>query len=140
MARRFEPTAVRWPGKVRSAVSVHDAGDIAWAGLDPVLGTEQGDRRPALIMTSRKYNELSGRAVICPITSTGDWPFNIPLPEGLKTRGVVLVDQVRAVHGKSRLFRRIESVPLHVMLDVRTMLCDLLGVDLAAMSDLSDGA
>lgn len=122
---------------MKSAMPVHDVGDIAWADLDPVRGTEQGERRPALILTPRLYNERSGRAVICPITSIGSWPFNIPLPTGLKTRGVVLVDQIRAVHGKSRVFRRIESVPLQVMLDVRIMLCDLLGIDLAAMSNFS---
>lgn len=119
---------------------VHDAGDIAWADLDPVRGTEQGERRPALIMTSRRYNDMSGRAIICPITSHGDWPFNIPLPEGLKTRGVVLVDQVRAVHRVSRVFRRIESAPVKLMLDVRIMLCGIIGIDIEALPGLSDDA
>lgn len=120
-------------------MSAHDAGDIAWADLNPVLGTEQGDRRPVLVITSRRYNELSGRAVICPITSSGgNWPFNVPLPEDLKTRGVVLVDQVRAVHGVSRLFRRIESAPARVLLDVRSILSRLLGIDPAAVAGLSD--
>lgn len=122
-------------------MSVHDAGDIAWTDLDPVRGTEHGERRPALIITSRRYNELSGRAVICPITSSsGDWPFNIPLPKELKTRGVVLVDQVRAVHRVSRIFRRIETAPAKLMMDVRIMLCVLLGIDFATMRDLSDDA
>jgi mRNA interferase MazF len=113
---------------------VHDAGDIAWAELDPVQGTEQGQRRPALVMTSRRYNERSGRAVICPITSSGgDWPFNVPLPDGLKTRGVVLVDQVRAVDRASRVFRRIESAPPQLMLDVRIMLATILGIDVTAL-------
>jgi mRNA interferase MazF len=116
---------------------VHDAGDIAWADLDPVLGTEQGERRPVLVMTSRVYNERSGRAVICPISSrAGDWPFNVPLPTGLKTHGMVLVDQVRAVHGVSRLFRRIESVPPQLMLDVRLMLAMVLGIDLNVVTSL----
>jgi len=114
---------------------VHDAGDIAWADLDPVLGTEQGERRPVLVLTARDYNDLSGRAVICPISSSvGDWPFNVALPEGLKTRGVVLVDQVRAVHGSSRLFRKIESAPTSLMADVRAMLAVILGIEAAALS------
>src|SRR3954454_13507648 len=122
-------------------MSVHDAGDIAWTDLDPVRGTEQGERRPALILSSRRYNELSGRAVVCPITSSGDnWPFNIPLPKELKTRGVVLVDQVRAVHRVSRVFCRIESTPAKLMMDVRMMLCGLLGIDLATMRGPSDDA
>jgi mRNA interferase MazF len=114
---------------------VHDAGDIAWADLDPVRGTEQGKRRPVLVLTSRRYNERSGRAVICPITSSGgDWPFNVPLPSGLTTRGVVLVDQVRAVDRASRLFRKIESAPAPLMAAVRSMLAVILGIETTALT------
>ena len=70
----------------------------------------------------------------------GDWPFNIPLPKELKTRGVVLVDQVQAVHRVSCVFRRIESAPDKLLIDVRIMLCGILGIDLAAMPGLSDNA
>lgn len=113
---------------------VHDAGDIAWAELDPVLGAEQGERRPVLVVTSRSYNELSGRTVICPISSSaGDWPFNVPLPVGLRTRGMVMVDQVRAVHAASRLFRKIETAPEKLMLDVRTTLATIFGIELGAV-------
>lgn len=118
-------------------MSVHDAGDIAWTDLDPVRGTEQGKRRPALVLTSRRYNELSGRAVICPITSQGgDWPFNVPLPPGLKTHGFVLVDQVRAVDRASRLFRRIETAPAQLMSDVRAMLAVILGIEPTALTGI----
>lgn len=122
-------------------MTVHDVGDIAWADLDPVLGTEQGERRPVLVMTSRDYNGLSGRAVICPISSSAsDWLFNVPLPDGLKTRGMVLVDQVRAVHAASRLFRRIESAPAGLMLDVRIVLATMLGIERERVIGRSDDA
>lgn len=114
-------------------MAIHDAGDIAWADLGPVRGTEQGDRRPALILTSRDYNEKSGRAIICPISSKGAWPFNVPMPDGLTTRGLVLVDQVRAVHYASRVFRRIETAPAQLVLDVHTMLVTILGMDVEAV-------
>jgi mRNA interferase MazF len=75
--------------------------------------------------------------VICPISSSaGDWLFNVPLPAGLKTHGVVLVDQVRAVHAASRIFRRIESAPAQLMLDVRIMLAMILGIDLNAVASV----
>lgn len=119
---------------------VPDVGDIVWADLDPVLGTEQGSRRPVLVITSSDYNERSGRAVICPITSRGQWPFNIPLPDGLQTKGVVLVDQVRAVHRDSRLFQKIENAPSQLMDDVRAMLALILGIHANAVPSLSDNA
>jgi mRNA interferase MazF len=120
-------------------MSAHDAGDISWADLDPVRGTEQGMRRPVLIITPSAYNDKAKRAVVCPISSGGvDWPFNLAVPAGLKTQGVVLVDQVRAVHCEARLFRKIENVPASFLHDVRVMLATILGIDLSAVSGVAD--
>lgn len=108
---------------------MHAAGDIAWAELDPVLGTEQAGRRPALVLTDRDYNARSTRIVICPITKRArDWPFEVHLPEGLKTGGVVLVDQVRTIDRSLRLFDVIEAVPPTFLGDVRGRLAALLGI------------
>ena len=82
-----------------------DAGDIAWIDFDPVKGTEQAGRRPALVITPRSYHEQSRRALVCPITShIGRWPFNIRLPQGLRTAGSVLVDQLRVIDRTQRMF------------------------------------
>lgn len=106
-----------------------ERGDIAWVDLDPVLGTEQAGRRPALILSGIAYHQASQRAVICPITSRSrEWPFSIPLPEGLKTVGLVLVDQIRAIHRKSRLFDVIERVPMETLAEVQARLASLVGI------------
>jgi mRNA interferase MazF len=106
-----------------------DAGDVAWVELDPVRGTEQAGRRPALILSSRRYHELSSRALVCPISSrTKDWPFDVPLPAGLWVEGVVLVDQTRMIHWPSRLFGTIERVPDEVLATVRGILATLAGI------------
>ncbi|RAI46074.1 type II toxin-antitoxin system PemK/MazF family toxin [Rhodoplanes roseus] len=107
-----------------------ESGDIAWVEFDPVLGTEQAGRRPALVLSDRAYHEASRRSIVCPITSRAKpWSFNVPLPEGLETRGVVLVDQVRSVSREHRMFGVIEHVPDRVLLDVRGVLVALLGLD-----------
>jgi mRNA interferase MazF len=107
---------------------VYDAGDIAWADLDPVEGTEQAGRRPALILSTRAYHEVSPRALICPITSVAhDWPSNVPLPAGMKIKGLVLVDQIRAID-RTRLFRIVERSPNDVVAEVRIKLAALLGI------------
>jgi mRNA interferase MazF len=106
-----------------------ERGDIAWVDLDPVLGTEQGGRRPALIVSGRAYHEASRRAVICPITSKiRDWPFSVPLPHGLKTVGLVLVDQVRSIDREWRLFGVIESLPSETLAEVQGRLASLTGI------------
>ncbi len=108
---------------------IADAGDLVWSDFSPTLGTEQSGRRPALILSSRAYNIASGRSIVCPVSSTrGDWAWNLPLPPGLATKGVVLVDQVRAVHNESRLFRFLERVPDEFLDEVRLRLAPLVGL------------
>jgi mRNA interferase MazF len=107
-----------------------DAGDIAWVDFDPVKGTEQAGRRPALILTSSGYHQRSRRSVVCPITSAESvWAFNVLLPPGLKTRGSVMVDQVRVVERADRMFGIIETAPEQLLSDVRGRLAALLGFD-----------
>jgi len=105
-----------------------DAGDIAWVEFDPVRGTEQSGRRPALILTPQAYHQRSPRAFVCPITSNvRPWAFKIMLPEGLKTTGAVLVDQLRAIDRSQRMFVVIERAPRELVLEAVQRLTALLG-------------
>jgi mRNA interferase MazF len=109
-----------------------DAGDIAWVELRETLGTEQYGRRPALILTSLIYHEVSSRAVICPITSTDKpWASNVRLPAGLKTKGFVLLDQLRAVDRRHRMFDVVERIPQVTLIEVHRKLASLLGMEIA---------
>lgn len=114
-----------------SAAMLPSAGDIAWVEFDPLLGTEQAGRRPALILTAQEYHEGSRRAVVCPISKKArPWPFEVELPPTLKTRGVVLVDQIRTIDRSQRLFQTIETAPEQVLVEVRGKLAVLLGIRL----------
>ncbi len=111
-----------------------DLGDIAWVEFDPVKGTEQAGRRPALILTAREYHEVSRRAVVCPITSRiGTWPLNVILPSGLKTKGAVLLDQICSVDRTQRMFTIVERVPAGFLAEVRNTLVAWLRIDLSAL-------
>jgi mRNA interferase MazF len=105
------------------------AGDIVWTDLDPVFGTEQGGRRPAIVLTDEAFNIRDQRSVICPITrNVTPWPTKVMLPERMKTRGAILVDQIRSVHRELRHFRFIETAPDEVLADVRRIVGELLGI------------
>jgi mRNA interferase MazF len=107
-----------------------DAGDIVWAEFDPVLGSEQAGRRPALVLSHRGYHEESPRAVVCPITSRDhQWPFNVSLPAGLRTSGSVLVDQVRTIDRSKRVFAIIEHAPQSLLDEVLARLAALLEIE-----------
>jgi len=44
-------------------------GDICWADLNPVIGSEQGGFRPVLILSHDIFNERSGTVIAMAITS-----------------------------------------------------------------------
>ncbi len=67
----------RWSGDQivatrSSTTNTPDAGDIAWIDLDPVRGTEQSGRRPAIVLTDAGFNARYARSIVCPITSNID--------------------------------------------------------------------
>ncbi|WP_274628402.1 type II toxin-antitoxin system PemK/MazF family toxin [Arvimicrobium flavum] len=106
-----------------------EAGDIVWTDLDPVVGTEQGGRRPAIVLTDRAFNIRDQRSVICPITrNLTPWPTKVVLPAGMQTRGAVLVDQIRSVHRDLRGFRFVERAPVEVLANVRAIVGSILGI------------
>jgi mRNA interferase MazF len=66
--------------------------------FSPHAGTEQAGRRPALILSPATFNVATGLAVVCPLTSTVTGSrFEVPLPKGVKLKGVVLSHQFRTV-------------------------------------------
>ncbi len=44
-------------------------GDIFWANLEPVIGNEQADKRPVLILSADVFNENSGTVIAVALTS-----------------------------------------------------------------------
>lgn len=105
-----------------------NAGDIVWVDFDPVLGTEQGGRRPAIVLTDRRFNDRDQRSIVCPITrNMAPWPTKVPLPAGMKTNGAVLVDQIRSVHREGCGFRFVEAAPPDVLDQVRAIVGELVG-------------
>ena len=83
-------------------------GDIYFAGLDPVIGSEQGGRRPVLIIQNDLGNRFSTTVIALPLTSkVNKAPLrtHVPLspPQGGVNRpSVILCEQVRTLE-KSRL-------------------------------------
>lgn len=90
--------------------------DIVRINLNPTAGREQqGDFRPALVLTPAAYN-VSGLAIVAPITQGGNFAryagFAVPLSgSGTETQGVVLCNQIRTVDLQARGAKRIESAP-----------------------------
>lgn len=84
-------------------MSVPGRGDLVWLDFDPQAGREQAGRRPAIVLSEMEFNELTGFAVVCPVTSqVKNYPFEVLLPEGLPFAGVVLTDQFKSLDVRKR--------------------------------------
>ena len=87
-------------------------GDMFYADLSPVIGSEQGGIRPVLIIQNDLGNKYSPTVIAAAITSQTNktkLPTHIEIREntsGLKNNSVVLVEQIRTID-KSRLKEKI---------------------------------
>ena len=101
-------------------------GDVAWIDFDPTKGHEQNGRRPALFISSEKYNRISGRAICCPITSKiKNYVFEVPF-EGEIIKGAILTDQIRTMDFNERNIDFIEKISHEVFATVEDRMKELL--------------
>ncbi|WP_066638295.1 type II toxin-antitoxin system PemK/MazF family toxin [Desulfolucanica intricata] len=87
-------------------------GEIYFADLSPVVGSEQGGTRPVLILQNDIGNQYSPTTIIAAITSQiakAKLPTHVemdPLACGLEKKSVVLLEQIRTID-KSRLLEKV---------------------------------
>ena len=106
---------------------IPDRGDIVWLEFDPQAGHEQAGHRPAVVLSPRAYNQKSGLALFCPITSRiKGYPFEVVLPPGLTVQGAVLCDQLKSLDWAARRSRLAVRLPVEVIEDILARIHALL--------------
>ena len=109
-------------------------GDIFYADLSPVVGSEQGGVRPVLIVQNDVGNKYSPTVIITAITSQinkAKLPTHIELPGdeyGLSKDSVILAEQVRTID-KRRLKERIGHLDDALMSQIDLALKISFGID-----------
>ncbi len=95
-------------------------GDIYYADLSPVIGSEQGGIRPVLIVQNDVGNKFSPTVIAAAITSQRDktnLPTHIKVDAdgcGLSKDSIVLLEQVRTID-KQRLKEKMGSLDTGAM-------------------------
>ncbi len=95
-------------------------GDIYYADLSPVVGSEQGGIRPVLIVQNDVGNRFSPTVIVAAITSQMDkarLPTHIRLQTtagGLQRESIVLLEQIRTLD-KRRLKEYMGRLDTHAM-------------------------
>lgn len=102
-------------------------GDMYYADLSPVVGSEQGGIRPVLIIQNNignKYSPTVIAAAITSQTSKSRLPTHINIDSsdfGLMKNSVILTEQIRTID-KSRLKEKIGQVDEQTMIQVNSAL------------------
>ena len=108
-------------------------GDIYYADLSPVVGSEQGGIRPILILQNDIGNKYSPTVIAAAITSKltkAKLPTHIELSSaeyGLEKDSVVLLEQIRTLD-KTRLKEKVSSLSMLKMQEVNHAMLISLGV------------
>lgn len=87
-------------------------GNIHWADLNPVIGSEQGGLRPVLILSHNVFNERSGTVIAVAITSQrqkAGYPLTMELVDAkLPKKSWVKISQIRILSTK-RIGKKISK-------------------------------
>lgn len=95
---------------------VPEKGDLVILGFDPQSGHEKSGVRPAIVLSPKKFNQITNFSVVCPITrQSKNYPFEVELPDGLAIEGVILTDQVKSIDRKSRSLKIKGQAPPEIV-------------------------
>ena len=95
-------------------------GDIFYADLNPVVGSEQGGIRPVLVISNNTGNRYSPTIIIAPITSRTHTKAKLPTHTEVKDcdkldkDSIILLEQIRTID-KQRLKQYMGMMPDSIM-------------------------
>lgn len=107
-------------------------GDIFFADLSPVVGSEQGGLRPVLVIQNDVGNKYSPTVIVAAITSQvkTKLPTHVEigmLGNGLTRNSIILMEQLRTID-KTRLKERIGHIEEPAIQKVQNALSVSLGM------------
>lgn len=103
--------------------------EIIWLDFEPVKGKEIGKYRPALVLSSKEYNQQTGLLICCPIsTSIRGQATEVPV-NNLEKPSVVAASLIQTLSWKDRKAKKIATAENGVMEDVLLRVIPLIGAE-----------
>lgn len=113
-------------------------GNIYYANLDPVIGSEQGGNRPVVVVSNNIGNSHSPTIMVAPITSSdnnkNDLPTHVEIKEKLKNDSIILTEQIRSID-KTRLKEFKGRVNRKTELKIDEALIIAFGINIEKLTD-----
>jgi mRNA interferase MazF len=105
-------------------------GDIHWADLSPVIGSEQGGLRPVLILSHTIFNERSGTVIAVAVSSQpqrAGFPLTLELSnKKLPKRSWAKISQIRTLSTK-RIGKKLASASPDELINIIDGLNEIMG-------------
>jgi mRNA interferase MazF len=107
---------------------VPKSSEIIRLDFSPVAGHEQGNVRPAVVLSHQGFNEKTGLVVVVPCTTkVKGYPFEAPV-SGLPEATVALTHQIRTLDWRNRHAVSIGQLAKEEMPEIREKVRQLLGL------------
>lgn len=108
---------------------VPERNDIVWLDFEPLRGKEIGKYRPALVLSSKEYNQHTGLLICCPVsTSIRGALTEVPV-DNLDQPSVVASNLIQTLSWKDRKAKLIKAAGKGVMDQVLIRIIPLIGAE-----------
>jgi mRNA interferase MazF len=110
-------------------------GEVYYASLDPVVGSETGKTRPVVVIQNDIGNRYSPTTIVAVITEfsrkKAAYPICVPVAEGqgLRKASIVNLAQIRTIDKNRLILPRLAVLPEETMVAVDRALRNSLGLE-----------
>lgn len=116
---------------MKEHINIH-RGDIYYADLEPVVGSEQGGTRPVVVIQNEVGNRFSPTVIVAAVTTArSKLPTHVALNDniaGLRKGSVILLEQIRTLD-RLRLKQYIGKLSARNMKTLDTALGISIGLE-----------
>ena len=106
-------------------------GELYYAYLEPVIGSEQGGERPVVILQNNRGNRYSPTVIVAPLTTKlvkRTLPVHVKVTAaGLRSTSLILLEQIRTID-KQRLRQYIGKVTVEEMREIEQAVLISIGM------------
>ena len=108
---------------------VPERNDIVWLDFEPPKGKEIGKYRPALVLSSKDYNQKTGLLICCPVSSSiRGGATEVPV-NNLDQPSVVASNLIQTLSWRDRKSKLIVAAEEGVIDQVLIRIIPLIGAD-----------
>jgi mRNA interferase MazF len=112
-----------------SQAYIPERNDIIWLDFEPTKGKEVGKYRPALVLSSKAYNQQTGLLICCPVSTSIRGGATEVLINNLDKPSVVAASLIQTLSWQERKAKRITGAEDGVLEQVLLRILPLIGAE-----------